>query len=94
MKQPNVHYVTRVVFEQGQPFIESRAKAIGDGTSALPLGKVLVSRTPILPPGASEEELSHATETRLEDDDGSSWLCEECALALPAGLQWLMNEEP
>ena len=68
MSKGNVEMTLGITFQSGVPFIESRARAVGDGTP-IPKGKILVMRTPILPPGASEEETEALTERMLVDDD-------------------------
>ena len=77
-KKDNVFEIAMgVTHDRGFPVIESRARPIGEGLSGLPRGKVLVLRTPILPPWASDEEIELLTERELVDDDGV--FCPFCA---------------
>ena len=69
MKIVQVEVSLRVTLHRGAPFVESRARLLGDGEGPIPWGKVLVTRTPILPPGASDEEVKARTERELLDDD-------------------------
>ncbi|HXV63169.1 MAG TPA: hypothetical protein VEK15_20890 [Vicinamibacteria bacterium] len=64
--QPNVSMTMTVTFHEGRPFIESRLRPLDDRNGPIPKGKMLVLRTPILPPGASEQEIRAATERKLE----------------------------
>lgn len=72
----NVEITMGITIHKGQPFIESRARAVGR-EAPLPQGKMLVVRTPILPPGASREDIEALTEQELVDDDGV--FCPHCA---------------
>ena len=64
--QPNVSVTMTVTFRDGRPVIESRLQPLGDCRGPIPKGKVLVLRTPILPPGASDEQVRAATVRKLE----------------------------
>lgn len=80
MTKPESHATMRIVFHKGEPYIESRLRAIDadaeDGP--IPKGKILVLRTPLLTPGSGEDD----TESELIDDDGSDEaFCPECAAA-------------
>jgi SEC-C motif len=76
MEDGNVEISVCVTFHKGQPFIESRARAVGND-APLPEGKILVLRTPILPPGTSLDAIEALTERELVDDDGV--FCPHCA---------------
>lgn len=78
MDESKVEMSLGVTLHNGKPVIEMRARALEDG-GPIPKGKILVSRTPILPPGASEEEIEAATEETLVDDDGDFALCPLCS---------------
>ena len=80
MAKPESHATVRIVLHKGEPYIESRLRAIDadaeDGP--IPKGKILVLRTPLLTPGSGEDD----TESELIDDDGSDEaFCPECAAA-------------
>ena len=80
MTKPESHATVRIVLHEGEPYIESRLRAIDadaeDGP--IPKGKILVLRTPLLTPGSGEDD----TESELIDDDGSDEaFCPECAAA-------------
>lgn len=70
MTQPNVSVTMSVTFRDGRPVIESRFRPIGNCPTPIPKGKVLVLRTPIFPPGASDEQIRAATERWLEPQRG------------------------
>lgn len=67
----------RVTTRDGVDYVESRARGVGR-RSPIPKGKVLVSRTPVLPPGASEEEILALSEEELIDDDSDEAFCPLC----------------
>ena len=74
----NEHQATlRVVFRGGEPYLESRFRAVDDTEDGpIPKGKILVLRAPIREEGADESEM----ERELIDDDGSvEAFCPECA---------------
>ncbi len=80
MAKPESHATVRIVLHKGEPYIESRLRAIDadaeDGP--IPKGKILILRTPLLTPGSGEDD----TERELIDDDGSDEaFCPECAAA-------------
>jgi hypothetical protein len=79
MAKTDSHASVRIVLHDGQPYIESRLRPVDDAADgSIPKGKILVVRTPLLRPGASEDE----TESELVDDDGSDEVfCPECAAA-------------
>jgi SEC-C motif len=76
MDEANVELAVGVTIHKGRPVIESRARALG-AEGPIPEGKILVMRTPILPPGASEDDIEALTERELIDDDGV--FCPHCA---------------
>ena len=61
----------RIRYTNGRPFIETRARSLGKPAELIPRGKVLVVRTPVLPPGASEEAVRRGTRMLIEDDGTS-----------------------
>ena len=69
----------RIVLQDGEPYIESRLRAVDDAEDGpIPKGKILFLRMPLLTPGTSEAE----TESELIDDDGSDEaFCPDCAAA-------------
>lgn len=73
-----VEMSTGVVEIDGVPYVESRARALGP-KGPIPKGKVLVSRTPILPGEPSEEEIRALTHEELIDDDSDEAFCPWCA---------------
>ncbi len=79
MTKTESHATVRIVLQDGEPYIESRLRAVDDAEDGpIPKGKILVLRTPLLTPGTSEAE----TESELIDDDGSDEaFCPECAAA-------------
>lgn len=89
-KDANLQMTTRVTFEDGAPFIETRVAPLAGVPGPIPAGKVLIVRTPILPPGASEAEVRERMEERLIDDDGGDPLyCPDCAADEGDGHAWL-----
>lgn len=84
MDDKRVEMSLGVTVHEGSPVIEMRARPLGDG-GPIPKGKILVSRTPILPPGASEEEIAASTREELIDDDGDDAFCPFCAESSGAG---------
>ncbi|MGH9319974.1 MAG: hypothetical protein ACRD3V_08805 [Vicinamibacteria bacterium] len=58
METIDVEVTLRVTFHEGAPVIESRARWIRER-------KTLIVRTPILPPGASDEEVAARTQRIL-----------------------------
>lgn len=72
-----VEMSVRVMNREGVDYVESRARGVG-ARSPIPKGKVLVSRTPVLPPGATDEEILALTEEELIDDDGDGTFCPLC----------------
>ena len=90
MGNPDSHASVRIVWRDGQPYIESRLRAL-DGTldGPIPKGKILVLRTPLIS-GASEDETSE-----LVDDDGSDGVfCPECAAEGRDPDEWLQFVAP
>lgn len=79
MTNTESHATVRIVLQDGVPYIESRLRAVDDAEDgAIPQGKILVLRMPLLTSGTSEAE----TESELIDDDGSDEaFCPECAAA-------------
>ncbi len=77
MTNTESHATVRIVLQDGVPYIESRLRAVDDAEDgAIPQGKILVLRMPLLTSGTSEAE----TESELIDDDGSDEaFCPECA---------------
>jgi hypothetical protein len=95
MKKPSVHLTTRVTVDKNKPFIESRVFPFGEAGGPIPKGKILVIRMPILPPGASDEEIKAQMEQRLIDDDGSGPLfCPDCEAETGNGYEWLEETMP
>ena len=87
MANTDSHASVRTIWRDGQPYIESRLRAVDDAADGpIPKGKILVLRTPLLTPGANEDE----TESELIDDDGSDEVfCPECAAAGHDPDEWL-----
>lgn len=79
MANTDSHASVRTIWRDGQPYIESRLRAVDDAADGpIPKGKILVLRTPLLTPAANEDE----TESELIDDDGTDEVfCPECAAA-------------
>jgi hypothetical protein len=79
MNQTPSHVTVRFVLRNGEPYIESRFRAIDaveDGP--IPKGKILVIRAPLHTSGGGEAEM----EEEFIDDDGSAEaFCPECAAA-------------
>lgn len=67
MTLPNLQVSLCVRRLEGGPVIETRARAIGAGCP-IPEGKVLVVRTPILPPNATEARIRAGVTMQLVDD--------------------------
>jgi hypothetical protein len=61
MERPIFDATVKVNFDGETPFIETRARVIRGEDPSLPAGKIMVMRTPILPPGASDEEIREAS---------------------------------
>ena len=95
MKKPSVHLTTRITLDKDKSFIESRVSPFGASEGPIPNGKVLVIRMPILPPGASDDEIKAKTEQKLVDDDGSEPLfCPDCEAETGNGYEWLDETMP
>ena len=96
MSKPNVHVTFGVNSEGETPYIESTARVVEGELAELPKGKVMVTRTPILPPGASEEDHREATKTETVDavhpDD--PFYCEECKKLGLSPHAWVDNLQP
>ena len=83
MTKTESHATVRIVLQDGEPYIESRLRAVDDAEDGpIRKGKILVLRTPLLTPGTSEAE----TESELIDDDGSA--------ALPLRFRFSHEGEP
>jgi hypothetical protein len=82
MEKPIFDTTVKINVDEGtkMPYIETRARVIRGEDPNLPAGKVMVTRTPILPPGASEEEIRRASTTEIVDDNhpDDPFHCEEC----------------
>jgi preprotein translocase subunit SecA len=78
------------------PYIETRARLIRGESAEVPRGKVMVTRMPILPPGASEEEMRAASTTEIVDDDhpDDPYHCEECKKLGLSPYAWVENLQP
>jgi hypothetical protein len=96
MKKPLFDTTLKVNFDGDIPFIETRARVIRGTDPELPAGKVMVMRTPILPPGASEEEYRVASTTEIVDDDhpDDPFHCEECKNLGLSPHAWVENLQP
>lgn len=83
MANNKTHASVRIVFHDGQPYIESRLRAVDpEQHEFIPKGKIFVHRTPLLSSGTSKDE------TEILDDEGSGHaFCPECAAAgMPPGM--------
>jgi hypothetical protein len=96
MNKPNVHVTFGVNFDGETPYIESTARVIEGELDELPKGKIMVTRTPILPPGASEEDHRKATTTEILDAEHSDdpFHCEECKKLGLSPYAWVDNLQP
>ncbi len=69
MKQSEVCVTSGVRFDGEDPFIETRARVIRSAAASLPEGTVFVLKTPILAPGASDEEVRASTTIQILDGE-------------------------
>lgn len=67
MKSSYICTSCKVNFDNRTPYIETRARVIRSQKDGLPEGRVVVYRTPILPPGATDDEIRAATTTEIID---------------------------
>lgn len=90
MEENDVFTAASVRYDHGTPYIEMRARVLRSPDGTLPEGKVMVMKTPILPPGASEEEIRARTTTEILDDDhpGEPFHCEACRELGPGSEGW------
>jgi hypothetical protein len=93
MEKAWVDMMLKVDMDGDTPYIESRSRVISGEDPELPAGKVMVMRTPILPPGASEEDYRNATTTEIVDSEhpDDPLHCEECAKLGLSPHFWLEN---
>ena len=68
MRRSKMCVTSGVRFDAGDPFIETRARVIRSADESLPQGRVFVFKTPILPPGASDEEVRASTTIQILDE--------------------------
>lgn len=96
MKKPIVDTTFSVNVEGGTPFIESRARVISGELEGLPKGKIMVRKTPLLPPGASDEDYRRAATMEIVDDEGGddACYCEDCKSLGLSPYAWLENLQP
>ena len=67
MKKSEVCVTSGVRFDAENPFIETRARVIRSADASLPEGRVFVFKTPIPPPGTSDEEVRASTTMQILD---------------------------
>ena len=95
MEKPMLDAVLKMDFDEETktPYIVTRARVIRGEHPELPPGKVMVTRMPILPPGASDAEIEEATTTEIVDDDhpDDPFHCEECKKLGLSPHYWLEN---
>ena len=96
MEKPVFHTTFQVNFGDQGPYIESRARVIQGSDPDLPAGKVMVVRTPILPPGAAEEDIRRASTTEIIDDAHAldPYHCEECKKLGLSPYAWMGQLQP
>jgi hypothetical protein len=68
MRKSLVSLTSGVRFDGERPYVEMRARVIRSVNDSLPAGKVMVVRTPIPPPGASDEEIRASTTMEIVDE--------------------------
>ena len=92
MKKALVDMTFKVEFDGEAPYVETRSRVISGEDPELPVGTVRVMRTPLLPPGASEEDYRKATtaETVIAHSD-DPFHCEECAKLGLSPHSWVEN---
>jgi len=92
MKKALVDLTCKVDFDGETPYVETRSRVISGEDPELPAGTVRVTRTPLLPPGASEEDYRKATtaETVIAGSD-DPFHCEECAKLGLSPHSWVEN---
>jgi hypothetical protein len=69
MKSSYICTSCKVNFNKRTPYIETRVRVIRSQTDGLPEGKVVVYRTPILPPGATDDEIRAATTSEIIENE-------------------------
>jgi len=96
MKSSFICTTCKVKFDNRTPYIETRVRVIRSQESGLPEGKVVIYKTPILPPGATDEEVRAATTTEIIDNEQPNRVRERGGHYGPAWNfdQWLENLEP
>ncbi len=96
MNESIVSTECKVHHEEETPYVETRARVISSPDGALPEGKVLIMKTPILPPGATDEEIRASTTMEIVDDEhpDDPFYCEECdKIGFPPD-GWLEHMDP
>lgn len=68
MRKSEVCVTSGVQFDGEDPFIETRARVIRSADASLPEGRVFVFKTPIMPPGSSDEDIRAFTTMQILDD--------------------------
>ncbi len=93
MKKSLVDATFKLDFDRETPYIETRTRVISGKDPELPAGKVMVRRTPLLPPGASEEDYKKATTTEIEvsEHPDDPFYCEDCAKLGLSPHAWMEN---
>ncbi len=96
MKSSFICTTCKVNYDNKIPYIETRARVIRSHRNGLPEGKVVIYRTPILPPGATDDEVRAATTTEVIDNEQPSSVREGGEPYGPPRSfdQWLDNLEP
>ena len=96
MEKAIVDTTFTVNFDAETPYIETRARVIRGEDPSLPAGKVMVTRTPILPAGATLEEIREASTTEIVDAEhpDDPFHCEECKKLGLSPHAWVDNLQP
>ena len=96
MKSSFICTTCKVKFDNRTPYIETRVRVIRSQESGLPEGKVVIYRTPILFPGATDDEVRAATTTEVIDNEQPNRVRERGGNYGPVLNfdQWLENLEP
>ena len=96
MKSSFICTTCKVNFDNRTPYIETRVRVIRSQRDGLPEGKVVIYKTPILPPGATDEEVRAATTSEVVDNEQPNGVKEPGERYTPGWSldQWIENLEP